>query len=495
MKDSASAVKTYLLLILTLMIMIPPSTAQDPVDIDRIVSVLDATAIRTDNGLTGWPYRIQSTLSTSDRVYNGYTVGIAGIGDFLRKAADAGYSSAEPLLDEVLTHFIDTAVSRDGLSYWYQLSGSRNPGWTGSRYGVSGIVRTMTGAQEYWEYNQTLMHSAVDWILAQRDDQGDLPISPNSYFTSGLEYGEAGVVRDLLYAYESTSDNYFLDAAEEILQNFVTRGEVSDGQLKYLWSEFGEGTQFEDLYLTGVGTGNAGIMTTFLQYYGISGNTDFLDRATQIGNFLRNSEISGQWRDNSIGYVTRSSVNDALLGYWSGSMGIASAMVRLDREENADIAARVDKLVRGMDTVFAGLSDSTQYAGIRMGAVGQAMFYLDLYEAYGGDYKTRVDEVLGNLLVDDNGLGVVVASNTEGYSVNIEEGITGLGMLLLRLQDVMEGTDDIGYSDLVEGASPLTTLVTESTASFPLAILPLLVLKRRKSQINSISDPRWNRSD
>jgi hypothetical protein len=123
----------------------------------------------------------------------------------------------------------------------------------------------MSESSQYWDDNQTLMHGAVDWILAQRDDQGDLPISPGSYFTSGLEYGEAGVIRDLLIAYQSTTDNYFLDAAESILQNFITRGEERDGKLKYLWSEFGEGTQFEDLYLTGVGTGNAGIMTTFLQ--------------------------------------------------------------------------------------------------------------------------------------------------------------------------------------------------------------------------------------
>ncbi len=88
-----------------------------------IIDALQDAAVYEDGKLKGWENRKNSSLPEEERIFRGYFLGVAGIGDFLLDAYLAGYTQVSSLLDDVIDHFVEdfTLAPTRGL-FWSRYS-------------------------------------------------------------------------------------------------------------------------------------------------------------------------------------------------------------------------------------------------------------------------------------------------------------------------------------------------------------------------------------
>ena len=442
--------------------------------VDDIISTLVSEAEYDDGVLKGWQYRKDSSSSSDDRYYIGYQTGIAGIGDFLLSAYLSGFESSKAILDEIVNYFMtEYSESLSEGVYWPRRTDAPTSGWTSQRYGSAGVLSFLS--RVYSDYNQSadlldVMEQGYTWLLDQKNDEG-YPMSPMGYVTTGFEYGAMGIGLSMLDLYDSTSDSSYLDDAKVVADWIIDQSTVVDDTLQVVWAANGQGTHFEDVRVTGYGAGITGVVEYFLNLYSASNDEVYLDAAIQLGNDLIDLDLGGYWFNGSVDYITGLNHSNALTGYYVGSSGIAIKLLDLfDQTNNASYlnsAARVEKFIE-YTTDDNGLTDlglvhnSSHYLGLSKGSAGIAQYYIDLYNRYGEQrYLDSTKLILDNIYAeyDNNATIIDVSDSSMGYSFNLDEGLAGIGMVMLNLLDATQGTQSSVYNEAYTSAIANTVMV------------------------------------
>lgn len=444
----------------------------------------------------GWPYRLNSTIEGDERWYRGYTAGMAGIGDFLLHAYQSGIIESKKLLDEIIDHYLfDFYVSNDRGIYWGRFANENTAGWLGVRYGSSGILKFL--GHVYQDYNNSAeilqrIEKGYEWLVNQEDDEG-WPITPTGYITTGWEYGALGIADAMLDLYKATANNTYLQDAKRVSDWLIGLGVWKEEILSIPWTPIGEDTEFENLSVTGLAAGEAGIIEFLIRLYEETSNEAYRSAAVGLGNHLVSVDQGGFWKDGSVSYITKLySDNTGLTGYFVGSTGIAKVMLDLydltDDKRYLESAVRVEKFVENylhVDRVALGINlEASQFTGLSKGSAGVALYYLLLFERY----QINRHEINGINILDhlvsllDSGLIAVdekESPNILGYSFNLDEGLAGIGEVLLRAGQLVDKgyADEYGeiYKTVFANFSPSTTQQDEDIYLF-LIYFPGIVL-------------------
>jgi hypothetical protein len=432
--------------------------------VEDIISTLILEAEYDDDVLQGWQYRKNSSSSSDDRYYIGYQAGIAGIGDFLLTSYLNGFESSKPILDDTIDFFMtEYSNSLSEGIYWSRRTDAPSNGWTSQRYGVAGVLSFLSRA--YSDYMNKpadlldIMEQAYTWLLNQKNDEG-YPMSPLGYITTGFEYGAMGIGLSMLDLYDATSDPSYLDDAKITADWIIDQGTVMEDALHIAWAANGEGTHFEDVRVSGYGAGIAGIVEYFLNLYDYSDDSTYLDAAISLGNDLIDLDLGGYWFNGSVDYITGLVHSNALTGYYVGSSGIAIKLLGLydqtSNETYLSSAARAEKFIEytseNTGLVDLGLdNDDSHYLGLSKGSAGIAQYYIDLYNRDGEQrYLDNIELILERIYSEfDNDATIIDVSDTSmGYSFNMDEGLAGIGMMLLNLLNAVPGSLNDNYQDL-----------------------------------------------
>lgn len=462
--------------------------------VERIIDYLEQHAIYDEELLKGWPYRLNSTIKGDDRWYRGYTAGMAGIGDFLLDALDNGINQSNKLLDEIIYHYMNDYYESnvEGI-YWGRFAQENTNGWLGIRYGTSGILKFLIHAYKSYYHHDSLLELielSYTWLLDQKDDEG-WPMSPGGYITTGWEYGGVGIADAILDLYEATGNQTYLTLALEITDSILGFGTWNGSMYIIPWTPYGNNTEYEDFIASGIGVGEAGIIKFLLRINNIADSDEYSKKIIGLGNHLLNIDFGGYFPQGSVSYITRLySDNTGLTGYYVGSSGIADIFLKLYDESNnhefLKSAARVEKFIENFienNSVSLGIDlDVSQFTGLTKGSSGVAYYYLSLYERYGNDRHIstakgildHLSEILqdGLIPIDEND-----HLDTLGFSFNIDEGLAGIGKIMLIAGNIQSNNLIDNYEEYYKVAVPNLTLIhTSNTSNSNYILTPIVLL-------------------
>lgn len=444
----------------------------------KIIELLEDNAIYDEEGLMGWPYRLNSTIKGDERWYRGYTTGMAGIGDFLLHAYQSGIIESKKLLDEIIKHFLlDFYVSNDRGIYWGRFANENTAGWLGVRYGTSGILKFL--GHVYKDYNSSsellqLIEKGYEWLVNQEDSEG-WPITPTGYITTGWEYGALGIADAMFDLYKATANDTYLKDTKRVTDWLIDLGTWDEDILSIPWTPIGEDTEFEDLSVTGLGAGEAGIIEFLIRLYAETSNEEYRNAAIGLGNHLVSVDQGGFWKDGSVSYITKLySDNTGLTGYFVGSTGIAKVMFDLydlsNDKKYLESAVGVEKFVGNylhVDRVDLGINlEASQFTGLSKGSAGVALYYLELFERYQiGRHELNGKNIL-NHLVSLLDVGLIAVDEKEspnilGFSFNLDEGLAGIGEVLIKAGQLENKGLLNNYEEIYKTATANFTPLTE----------------------------------
>ncbi len=470
----------------------------------QINSVLNNSVIFNGDSLIGWKYRVNSSLDIANTIFEGYLLGNAGIGNFLLNAAKDNRSGVNgSILLQVVNHFqMNKKVSPAGNYYWGKKA-TPSEGYIGYRYGSAGILDFLSSYYKTYQ-NQSLIpliEKAVKWFFEIRRADGNIPISPNSFYTSGLEYGMAAPVLSLVKLTSRLNNRTYLQLAEEIAQPLIQLGTWNNGSFSIEWTPFGSGTEFANLILTGYETGQAGLLKMFTDLYLSTKNSTYLRYVNGIANYLVTHDLGGYWANNTVGYVSHESNNNALTGLLSGSAGIALQLLNYSLTFNKPLVlsnvARVEKFLNlfysngtiSMSPYFSGI----RYNGLRLGVSGYLHFLMKLYESFGTEsYLTKIDEIIMDQIRQINtykDYPIRTNSPANGFAYNLADGITGFGTILLDYLRLQKGSPNPDYQKYLNSVKVNTNYYPTSKSTsgkitviftFVPITLAILVLNKKK---------------
>ncbi len=461
--------------------------------VERIIDYLEQYAIYDGELLMGWPYRINNTIDGGDRLYRGYTTGMAGIGDFLLDAYDNGINQSQKLLDEIIYHYMnDYYESKVEGIYWGSFAQETTGGWLGIRYGTAGIFKFLIRAYESYYHQDSLLdiiELGYKWLIDQKDDEG-WPMTPGGYITTGWEYGGIGIADAMLDLYEITGNQTYLSRAVEITDSILGFGTWNESVFSIPWTPYGEDTEFDDFIASGIGVGEAGIINYLFRINNIVDSDEYSSKIIGLGNHLLNIDFGGYFPQGSVSYITiLYSDNTGLTGYYVGSSGIADIFLKLyDESNNQEFlksAARIEKFIENFtenNTVSLGIDfEMSKFTGLTKGSSGVAYYYLSLYMRYGNDrHKSTAKGILDHLSENlEDGLLPIDENdhlNTLGFSFNIDEGLAGIGKIFLIAGNLQFKHLTDNYEDYYEVAVPNLALNQTSNTETSNYILSPIVL-------------------
>lgn len=466
----------------------------------EIIETLETEAVYKDGKLLGWPFRAEGPFENSERKYRGYNVGMAGIGDFLLSAYNHGYNSSRPLLDEIIQHFIDNAEdSLTGGKFWGRFSDEATAGWTGLRYGNAGIIKFLSRLLKlnYASGLEDLIEEGFKYLKSLQLEDNSWPMTEDGYITTDSQYGAVGIGFSFLELYENLDNNTYLQEAIDIGNYLISNGVWEEDRFLITWTTQAIGSEFDGLIVYGKSAGLAGILDYFNELFLITDNSDFLAVSIGLSKSILYADLGGYWPDGSVSYVSRIyTSNIALTGYDVGSIGIADSLLKLnDYSPDSDLikaAARAEKFVLSLlDADFSlpvGLAyQSNKITGKSLGTAGLALHQLQLFERYGIDrheeLAINILEHLYNLFTPNLGIPLDETDDTFGFSFNLEDGIAGIGDILLYLETAISGVGGDEYEKVYLNERPNLSLPdvnsTESTtdkSSFYPIFLNILII-------------------
>ena len=229
-------------------------------------------------------------------------------------------------------YLVSHAIVEGDTARW-PVSNASTECFTSIQYGAAGIgnflltIYNVTGNQTYLTYAQY----AGNWLLsiAQSDASGVYwSISDqNASVATGMEYGVAGVIEFLFSLYNVTGDTRYLDAAKQGTAWLYSQLElVGSSPNVYRIPSIVLPTR-SNVFLLGLGHGEAGVALAFLVAYNITGNQTYLGAARGLCLDIINHEWSstpGKW---PLGYYeTGGVINHNYTGLENGALGIGIAL-------------------------------------------------------------------------------------------------------------------------------------------------------------------------
>lgn len=459
-----------------------------------IITELKKEAVYIDGKLLGWPFRLNGPFESHERMYRGYNVGMTGIGDFLLDAYHNGYAESKPLLDDIITHLIENADDSNlGGKYWGRFSNEETAGWTGLRYGNAGIIKFLSKLVKtnYSTGLTDLIQEGFIYLKTMQLDDGSWPMTENGYITTGTQYGAVGIGSSFLEIYENSDNSTYLEEAKNIGYYLIANGFWEEDRYIIPWTPQAIGSGYDGLVIYGKSAGLAGIIDYLISLYMTTGNNTFLDFSIGLSNSILYSDFGGYWPDGSVSYVSRIyTSNIALSGYDVGSIGIALSLLDLyDYNDNLELlkaSARAEKFVLALlnddYSLPVGLAyQENKLTGKNLGTAGLALHQLELYEKYGltrhKDLAINILNHLHNLFKTNNGLPLDESDNSFGFSFNLEDGIAGIGNILLYHESVTPGNFGVEYEEAYGDVIPnlsLSDTTNENSNSSKTILQPIL---------------------
>ncbi|OLS28202.1 MAG: hypothetical protein HeimC2_08570 [Candidatus Heimdallarchaeota archaeon LC_2] len=448
--------------------------------IEDIISELEREAVYENEKLLGWPFRLNGPFENHERMYRGYNVGMAGIGEFLLNAYNKGYNKSKPLLDDIITHFIENAeLSLGGGHYWGRFSNEDTGGWTGLRYGNAGIIKFLSNIDKS-NYNTsltTLIESGYTFLKSLQLDDGSWPMTENGYITTDTQYGAVGIGTSFLELYQNTGNSTYYDEATNIGNYLINNGYWEEDRFLIPWTPQAIESEFDGLIVYGKSGGLAGIIDYLNKLYLLTLNHTFLDTSIGLGKSILYSDLGGYWPDGSVSYVSRIyTSNIALTGYDVGSSGIAVSLLdlydtmdseQISQNQILEASARAEKFVLALlnddYSLPVGLAyQMNKITGKSLGSAGLALHQLELYERYGTprhmDLAINIFSHLHDLFKSNTGLPLDESDIVYGYSFNLEDGIAGIGNILLYLESVSPKNSGYEYEEIYTNMVPNLSL-------------------------------------
>ncbi|MHA2168444.1 MAG: hypothetical protein ACXAB7_00900 [Candidatus Kariarchaeaceae archaeon] len=369
----------------------------------NIIDLLENEVIYEGSNLVGWPLDIESAYNPDLIVFRGYQLGTAGIGDFFLDAYLAGWSKAYLMLNDTINHFV-TSYDEDpnGGIHWSRIANARSDAWTGNRYGISGILDFLVRAQSEDIIDVTkLVEDGLIWLQNQRFEDGSIPIEPESYVTTGQEYGAAGIGSSFLKISDWVGNDTYTDFSIDIGEWIIDKGNWKNSRFRVPWTPFGEDTEFDDFYTTGYGVGEAGVLAFMIDLYERTDDSQFKDVAIGLANELVGTDLGGYWISGSVDYITELyDGNGGLGGLYVGASGIALQLLRMyqltNNQQYLESAVRVERFIESLihvdGSVAVGLSRDQNQTGLALGSSGIAKYYLELFTILGDEKYLEIAE-------------------------------------------------------------------------------------------------------
>ena len=482
----------------------------------QIIQKLQDYAIYTNGTLDGWLNRVNGTNYYSDLVYNGYTVGVAGIGDFLINAYKAGNDNALQLIQDAVNHFAETGVTdNQNRTYWERFSTLDSDPWTGNRYGSAGILNFLGHAYQLGIPNATesLLDNGVKWLMSTQDPYGYWPIQEDSYVTTGIDYGAAGMASALLNLYKITSNPDYLNYSITIADYLAGLATFDDPYVQIPWTPAVDDPDFLGQRFSGIAVGEAGIMDFYYQLYNTTHETKYLDISIGLAEDLINIDLGGYWPEGTVDYLDPCpNYNDkgdatALIGFRVGATGTSYELLQLYQNHgNSDYlnsalqtAEFVAPFLLADGSVSAGLYlDEYQFTGLSLGAAGVANYFVELYK-YNSNamyyaYAERILSHLYQLMVQYGLVPFDELDLKEGFSFSYDEGLAGIGNSLLNFMSVEAPAIPYSFPNSTHTSSTSTSpqnsestlRATPYNVYMSLLAIPVLILVKKSIKIHNL---------
>jgi lantibiotic modifying enzyme len=396
--------------------------------------------------------------------YYGYHWGSAGIGDVLLDFYSITQNATYLEFAEKAARYLlleAENISSDTI-YW-NTSEDLTSNYIGFKYGNVGI-----GTFLLHLYQHTQNTTYLDWVKStiKTLEQEAITESNMSYWgisigdtlgTTGLTYGAAGVISLFLEAASTINESYskWLDYAIQgtrWIENIsISNTSSVKGQLTAPWSPDIK------VHLTGLGSGNSGIGTTYLRFYQATKDSEWLEKAIQIANWLVYTQENGAWVEGGIGYVTELDGRFPITGMDGGAAGVITFLLDLYYVTQAlEYAAAAEKALNWLvqhaikenggykwPKVIGGKDQNVYLSGWSYGTAGIGETFSLAYETFGcpqfRDYSLGAAQMLasqrnqeGLFTVAEGEIRLTTFLTQYGYHLSYFEGLAGIARFFLN---------------------------------------------------------------
>lgn len=461
--------------------------------INRIIESLYRYAKYNQDTLLGWEYTLNKTGYPPYYLYNGYQLGIAGIGDFLLSAYLTGFNNSFNLLMDVI-HTLTTnyKTGKNDTIYWEQFNNIDSPGWVAFRYGSAGIIKFLCNVYQTFKVPNLdkILRDAGEWLVEQRDSGGGWIMDDiGVYITTDYEYGAIGVADAFLNLYTTLNGTFYLNYAKNILDWLFNTGHWDGTAFELAWTPQVDGTGYSETVFTGYSNGDAGFLDLLMRIYNLTKDDLYLKYANGVCQDLLNRGKGGYWPKSGVGYTigVDERRSTGLVGYYTGASGIAKVLLEFyDITKNTEIlniAALAEKYilqyVEPDGSVIMGMQDTDlKFTGMRNGGAGVAYYFNYLYQRYNDSkYLSNVELITNHLisLYDEYGLIPTIENiPTQGCSLNYFEGLSGFGIMLLSLYGKIDYQMNDNYQSILSSIKPPTPSFFSSNL-FIFVSIPLIL--------------------
>ncbi|MFW9854853.1 MAG: lanthionine synthetase LanC family protein [Candidatus Thorarchaeota archaeon] len=454
----------------------------------------------TDGPPPGW-------LGSWNNFYYGYWWGTAGVADTLITLFDATQNQTYLNYAEKAGNYLmqNAQDHPDGGIYWYGAE-DYNTTYIGMKYGNAGIalffldLLKSTNNQTYYEplENSLLTLEAVAHNSSENDTFWSYTLGGSEGVTD-ITYGVAGIANVFLEAGVSLNNTHWIDIAissGEWLTKLASKIHT-DGQQEWSipWSDF---APFNTSFFTGYGGGNAGIGSFLLSLYSSTNDSQWLDAAIFIGNWLLSKRTNGTWLNGGPTYITELDPNSTrhhtIAGIDSGVAGIGQFLLDLYlntanmryAEGVFDAASwligHANKSDQGLKwaKTTAEPDSNAYFTGYSSGAAGIGSFFAEIYSAFGCEkFKTAMlgaAEWLASLRKDAYLFPAATGTTRHpfhlkqyGHHLGYHSGAAGVALYFLKAAEGLQSTpkypEVINCSSLPEfgGLLPQTYINNQSS--------------------------------
>ncbi|MFW9855997.1 MAG: lanthionine synthetase LanC family protein [Candidatus Thorarchaeota archaeon] len=495
-----------------------------------------------------WPRIIDPPPRDWDEDWNqyfyGYHWGTAGIADVLLSFYLISLNKTLLEYAEKAANFIIKGARADenGGIYWFTGEGTRNR-YIGKKYGNAGIASLLLHLYQYTK-NSTYSE-LLNRTLITLKYQANTNLSLNGgvkYWGYGMNdiigvsdfnYGTVGIVSAFLEAGHALNEPEWKNIAisgARWLESIAMK--ENPGTMALPWST---SSPYDSHFYTGLGSGNAGIGSFFLNLYDSTGDERWLTNAKRIGNWLLEKTKGDNWANGGVVYSTGIDSTDIITGIDAGAAGVGKFFLELYKKSmdlryaNGAIDA-ADWLLRSAISTDAGFKwpkaitgeDSEVYmTGYSYGAAGIGAFFGEMYETFGCPQFKNMLLGAANWLetqkTNHNRFPVATGKprlttslSQYGHHLSYYDGSAGIALFLLNANYQINATplfpdliscEGIGSEEYLQPEDLLLS-VLGSIAVSSMVIIPAIRAKYKKQRHldNPLNDeaainPSLNRSD
>jgi len=253
--------------------------------------------------------------------------GSAGIGLFLLYVDDLFHDrDSLTLAVRAGSHLLDLAIADKDGSKWTADTASKRvvPNFSSGVAGIAYFLATL-----YTKTNDTLFlngaQSGAKYLTATANTKGDVCLLPYELpdnadlFYLGWDHGPAGTARLFYRLYQATGDETWLTWVKKSANGILTSG-IPEKRTPGFWNNVSQGC------------GSAGVAQFFLDLYGATKDTKYLDFARKMTDDLMSRATRDDRGTRWLQAENRMQPANLLAqtGYMQGAAGIGMWLLRLD---------------------------------------------------------------------------------------------------------------------------------------------------------------------